>query len=351
MPQALCGSDNLQLVGIATTVGNGRQRAALARQWLRALAVPDHSVPVLPLCDANTAGCQRPPGFAACDDLEAAAVGEENDTARAVLQLMCRCCTPTPSPAYPPVTRSMKHRYSTRLVVIAIAPLTPLAAALQLDEKDGSLGLLRLVNRVYVQGQAEVSESPPFLVSPGDSAYNFRIDMAAASEVLQQLHAAQRRVSFLGKHAAYQISLTKQDLESLDDPLIPSLTLVARDQMQEFKRQNPSQFYHLFPVPERFRSGSNDADFAWFQHLPGGVVSHPYDALLVLMAEEDAASSLPLFARQRLSDHFEAVGNSPPPAAHGVVDAHAVKSAMLLLIRQAIDRSRVRSSAAARSTL
>ena len=101
MPQALCGSDNLQLVGIATTVGNGRQRAALARQWLRALAVPDDSVPVLPLCDANTAGCQRPPGFAACDDLEAAAVGDENDTARAVLQLMCRCCTPHPHPRTP----------------------------------------------------------------------------------------------------------------------------------------------------------------------------------------------------------------------------------------------------------
>ncbi len=90
IPQALCGSENLKLIGIVTTVNNGIQRAGVARQWLRVLGVHDDSVTILPFSDSNSAACQLPPGFVTCDDPVAMAVGQESDTPRALLELVCR---------------------------------------------------------------------------------------------------------------------------------------------------------------------------------------------------------------------------------------------------------------------
>lgn len=228
------------------------------------------------------------------------------------------------------------------MIIVAIAPLTPIAAALKLDAKDGRLGLLRLVDRVYVQGQvAATGSDPPLSIVPSDEAYNFRIDLPSAFEVFEELQSLRRPVALLGKHAAYAVSLTKRDLECLSDPCVPSLVIAARDQMQEFKRQNPDKFYSLFPIPQELRDGCGEAAFEWFNHLPNDVVSHPYDALAVLMAEEDASSSpAPLFARVSLSHRVQTVGNSHSPAPHGVKDAHAVKCAILSLMQRAIQRAR-----------
>ena len=88
--QSLCGSHHLLLVGVVTAVNNGNRRASLARQWLRALSVNDHAVPVLPFSDFNSAGCPFPPGFNAAAEPRDLAVGDESDTPRALLELMCR---------------------------------------------------------------------------------------------------------------------------------------------------------------------------------------------------------------------------------------------------------------------
>ncbi len=241
-----------------------------------------------------------------------------------------------------PVSLMLDCNRHSRLIIVAIAPLTPIAAALKLDAKDGRLGLLRLVDRVYIQGQAAAAGGgPPLAVVPSDEAYNFRIDLPSAFEVFDELQSLRLPMALLGKHAAYEVSLTKRDLESLADPCVPSLVTAARDQMQEFKRQNPDKFYSLFPVPQEFRDGCGEAAFEWFNHLPNDVVSHPYDALAVLMAEEDASSlSSPLFARVSLCDRVQTVGNNPSPAPHGVKDAHAVKVAILTLMQRAIQRAR-----------
>lgn len=233
----------------------------------------------------------------------------------------------------------MLYRHGSRLVIVAIATLTPLAAAIKLDEIDASLGIMRLVTRVYMQGQVAFEPGDPFSASPSDKAYNFRIDMAAAREVFERLNTLKIPVTLLGKHAAYQISMTKQDFESLDGPGVPSLAIAARDQMQAFKEQNPDQFYALFPIPEKFRDRDSASKYEWFNHLPGDVVSHPYDVLLTLMAEEDVSPfASRLFTRASHSDLVEAVGNSEPPAPHGVNDAQVVKNAMMMLIRRAIQR-------------
>jgi hypothetical protein len=339
--QALCGSDALNLVAVVTTVNNGKLRAGLARQWLRVLAIPDDQVPILPYSDCNSAACQLPLGFDSGEDAGGLCVGEESDTPRALLQLICKCVLP---PESAPFTRIMcACRYGPRLVIIAIAPLTPLAAAMNLDENDARLGVVRLVARVYMQGQVLIAHDDTATpATPSDRSYNFRIDMGAARLVFEQLQLLKRPVSMLGKYAAYQISFTKQDLESLDGPRVPSLAIAARDQMQAFKQQNPDLFYSLFPVPEQFRDGCGESVYEWFDHLPGDVVSHPYDALLALMAEEDASPfASGLFARVTLSDFVEAVGNDEPPSPHGVVDPQAVKNAIMTLMRRAIQRSAV----------
>ena len=84
-------------------------------------------------------------------------------------------------------------------------------------------------------------------------------------------------------------------------------------------------------------------------------MSKPYDALVVLMADEDAreggdaeASSSPpsssssssLFTRTLLTDNFSAVGNNPPPAPHGIMDVPAVKHAIMTMMQRAVQRSR-----------
>jgi hypothetical protein len=317
-------------------------------------------------------GCHLPEGFSS----SASALGHPEDTPRAILEII--------------------SRYGSRLVVLAIAPVTPLAAALRLD---GDLGLLQCLRRVYIQGQVELINTgtilpgvgpsvsgalearnlpPADIVSPSDAAYNFRCDMPAAEDVCRALQRYGVPLSVLGKYAAYQIHITKSDLDALQGVnsfssssslSLPSLTHIARDQMQEFKTQHPEMFLKLFPIPEAYHSSE-----AWFEHLPGDTVSTPYDALLVLLAEEDAAcrqypphtangnSTIPpspgpskqqaaseasaaapaasvWFTRRSLTVGCETVGISEPPADHGVRNPTAVRAAIVERMLRAVQHA------------
>ena len=121
-------------------------------------------------------------------------------------------------------------------------------------------------------------------------AYNFRIHMGAAERVFAEL---QGTVPFtlLGKFAAYAVGVTKPDLEALDDAVsgMPPLVAMAKAQMSSFRTQNYELWSRLYPVPERFNR-REDPD-SWFVHLPGGVISHPYDPLVVLLCARDASEA------------------------------------------------------------
>ena len=120
------------------------------------------------------------------------------------------------------------ERWGSRLAIVGIATLTPLAAALVLDDADAASaaaegqgddakqrgGVLRCVKRIYLQGNA-ACDAATDTMTPESQAYNFRCDMAAAEAVFAGL---QRDVPFtlLGKFAAYQVGITKQELASLN---------------------------------------------------------------------------------------------------------------------------------------
>jgi hypothetical protein len=65
---------------------------------------------------------------------------------------------------------------------------------------------------------------------------------------------------------------------------------------------------------------------------------HPYDALVVLM-EDAVPFASPMFARAALLVCVESVGGDEPSAFHGVNNAHAVKYAIMTLMRRAIQRA------------
>ena len=102
--------------------------------------------------------------------------------------------------------------------------------------------------------------------------------------------------------------------------------------------------YHLYPVPEHCRNDSLE----WYDHLPGDVISHPYDPLLVMLAIEDAQAqvaycprpeeSLRLFQRQPVGEAHrghECVGNSDEDEDEdSVTDTCGVRSAAA--VRQAL---------------
>merc|ERR1712008_640689 len=123
--------------------------------------------------------------------------------------------------------------YGRDLCILAISPLTPLAAAVKLDTE----GILRTVRRIYFQGNVMIDPVNNSLV-PGEKAYNFRTDVEAAKLVFSEL---QQHVpfTFLGKFAAYKVSVTRTDLEKLNQDKLPSMALMARDQMNAFRQGSP----------------------------------------------------------------------------------------------------------------
>mmetsp|Transcript_35423 Transcript_35423/g.43745 ORF Transcript_35423/g.43745 Transcript_35423/m.43745 type:complete len:382 (-) Transcript_35423:777-1922(-) len=324
----LLGAKRVKVVAVVTSVNDGRKRGALMRGWLRKLGVADEDVPILPSLDCNgKAGCHTPEGF---PPIEEAALGKVEETPNRILQIA--------------------KFYGPELVILGIAPLTPLGAAIRLD----TTGVLKTIKRIYLQGNVHVNQKAGIL-KPDTLAYNFRMDMDAANIVFDSL---QLFVPFtlLGKFAAFRVGLTKKDFECLTRHDKPSLLCQARNQMNNFRIGNPDLFYKLYPIPEKFKSLDS---MEWFDHIKGGTVSHPYDPLLALSIVEDTDSinDLPgldvdvstktkLFTRDPVLCNFpEArplhyiIGNSE--TEHGVPDAEKVHRALVESLRLGLDSNSI----------
>jgi len=172
--RALASSPSCHLVGVVTSVNDGVARAAVARGWMRRCGVSDEvmktfqnvdaflidvcshasycfshfcvvwpmpggpcvlwrlpgypwQVPVLPSCDVAVAGCVVPEGWSH----EPRKWGNVADTPTRILELAAL--------------------YKEDLVIVVIAPVTPLAEALKIDHR----GVLQRVKRVYAQVSLE----------------------------------------------------------------------------------------------------------------------------------------------------------------------------------------------------
>ncbi len=82
--------------------------------------------------------------------------------------------------------------------------------------------------------------------------------------------------------------MTRGDLQKLNREGLPSMALMARDQMNAFRLDAPDLFYRLYPVPEQHR---NLETMDWYDNLPGDIISHPYDPLATLLLAEDAGGA------------------------------------------------------------
>lgn len=236
----------LKLVGVVATGGAGRQRAAIATGWLRRLGYHGN-VPPVAACDGKgNTECVIPRFAPSLSD-----AGLYNGTAADLIARLLRA-------------------YSKRLRIVVIAPFTPLAA---LARRAGGLELLRSnAHSLWIQGQFVQDESSGQIV-PNEEAYNIRIDLPSARYVFRHLQN-DVEFCFIGKHAVYELPLTKAHFEAWGD----EMTVMARNNLEPFRERDPELFRSLY--------GSNCQDGDdWFSNIEK--LSNPYDAIVIAALVDD----------------------------------------------------------------
>jgi inosine-uridine nucleoside N-ribohydrolase len=299
----LGAAPDLVLTGIVTCGGCGAERVRLLRQWLKALGAP----PTIAVADggdtasAAAAHCHSP--FAA--DAPGSGRGES------ATNLIRRCA----------------QTYGSRLLIVAIGPLGPLAAAL---EDAYTLAACKRIGGLLIQGQAVPSADAAARLAPSADAFNLREDMEAAHAVFEAL---QDHVPFtlLGKHAAYRNGLTCEDFRSWSALLrsgAVDLFEMAKDQMNGFRTAAPDAFYKVYAVPPEERT-----DDRWFCALPNDIICTPYDPLLVLCALRPELFEPVVRAGAGGKIAHTLIGNTAE--SHGVPDPAATHAALCELARRA----------------
>ncbi len=184
------------IVGVIATGGMGMERARLSRGWLRRLGLGDH-IPV--------AACLKP-GREVCD-IESFDTPKEEDAhiyKKSAADLILE----------------LARIHKGKLLVFAVAPLTPLADAMETAE---GLNIIRKgVVCLNIQGQATFENN---VLKPDFQAFNLSENKEASETVFEKL---QNYVPFrlLGKHAAYRVSLTRQDFMEWDQMILPQGSLI-----------------------------------------------------------------------------------------------------------------------------
>ena len=128
------------------------------------------------------------------------------------------------------------------------------------------------------------------------NAYNLRVDEDASRQVFEKL---QQDVPFrlLGKHAAYQVSLTPQDFASFD-MIFPHMSNMAKNFLLPFRNRRPELFRKLYGSLNNTSSDDN-----WLENL--NALSHPYDAALIVALVHDC-----VLRKVRFSTRHKYIGNS-----------------------------------------
>jgi len=186
----------------------------------------------------------------------------------------------------------LARKHKQNLLVFAIGPLGPLAAALNQDAN-----ALKNIGALCIQGQAITKKTGIDLeLLPDIAAYNLREDFKSAQEVF----SLQDDVKFhlLGKFAAYRVGIYESDFVRWSKALGNNeLIDGVRGTLEVFKKGNPTLFRTLYPAVVDGRDE---------------VLSHPYDALLVLSALDSKHYDVVTFPFQS----HTLIGNTPEK--HGV---------------------------------
>ena len=333
---------HMNLVGVVTSGGATVKRAEQARTWLQLCG--SHLVPVFAGPDNLSSGYAKSKSYGAIEEIKEFTCYSNTEDELTIQNSKSANCSSTE------FILQCSEDYQESLIIVCIAPLTPLVEALNQDAN----GYLKRIGGIFLQGTAEVSRNvqQELLIFPDYNSYNFSEDKDAALKVFSTLS---QHVPFtlLGKYAAYEVGITKQDFQLWDDnkrDKFPSLESIAKKQMNRFRMSSPDIFYSLYRIPEQYR---NETD--WYNNMPMNILSHPYDPLLILLIQEmtyEGTSISQLFEPEYIetkplssSEGCRAsqiivhtlVGNAQNKS--GIRDAGACRALILDLVKQAMSKT------------
>lgn len=143
-----------------------------------------------------------------------------------------------------------------KIIVFILGPATEFASHLDSIPK-----IEDHIEAIYIQGQANIINQTN--LSPSTESYNLRLDMEAANKLFE----LQSKIPFIliGKYAAYEAKIDKEDLYSIKNSLAAQYTLKAAQLgLENFAKKEPELFLKIFGT------------------MSPSTISNPYDALAVL---------------------------------------------------------------------
>lgn len=143
-----------------------------------------------------------------------------------------------------------------KIIVFILGPATEFASHLDSIPK-----IEDHIEAIYIQGQANIINQTN--LSPSTESYNLRLDMEAANKVFE----LQSKIPFIliGKYAAYEAKIDKEDLYSIKNSPAAQYTLKAAQLgLENFAKKEPELFLKIFGT------------------MSPSTISNPYDALAVL---------------------------------------------------------------------
>ena len=301
--QGLLQQHKAQLVGVVTSGGQGEQRARVVRRWLRRFGLRDEDVPIAFCTQQGQSECYLPKDTPLASDASLSSL-HPGDLILATIE-----------------------KYGGALEIVALAPLTPLAQAMQRKKKGQSClaTVQQGIKMLHIQGNCSVDPISQRLM-PDYASFNLREDVEASKVVFEKL---QDFVPFrlVGKHAAYQVSLGHSDFAAMDQ-LLGSTDMMdgVRENVSKFRQHNPVQFRQVYGTTVDQEQEQED-DGTWFEKMT--TLSHPYDPLCVV-----AAFHPTLFRAKKMTTLHRAIGNTKESV--GVINPIETKKVLLGLIRKGL---------------
>eukprot|EP00092_Neocalanus_flemingeri_P032100 GFUD01034888.1.p1 GENE.GFUD01034888.1~~GFUD01034888.1.p1 ORF type:complete len:271 (-),score=63.60 GFUD01034888.1:216-1028(-) len=213
-----CAVQKFDILAVITTGGDTINRGRVARRWLN-IAGMDHETPVVPdlAPGSGNTKCFFPEDTQSEEEsfLTVDKIGDDL-AANIIVKLA--------------------NEHKRELGIFAIGPLGPLAKACEKNPE-----IVQQIGFLAIQGQLKVHGN---LIEPDFSSFNLREDEAGARVVFETL---QHCVPFklLGKHAAYAVPLSKDDIKH-----IPNFPSEVKTFLSILMDKNPDLFQRLYPVSE-----------------------------------------------------------------------------------------------------
>ncbi|NTV18970.1 MAG: hypothetical protein HGA83_06030 [Bacteroidales bacterium] len=132
------------------------------------------------------------------------------------------------------------------------------------------------IHSIYIQASPKTSSNGELIAD--SSSYNFRIDMESASNVLKA--SDNIPVIFIGKYAAYEMRLTRDDFIKIASNGRAGAVMwnEAEKGIKEFAKRDSALFYKVFKIDSTLTMNRALKEQIYF--------SNPYDLLTVIAIED-----------------------------------------------------------------